>query len=419
MFRLIRSHTNRLVALIPPEHACSDSSDVSSNELEIPNKTSDNHDSSDESSLISVDSALEALNILEFSEDEYTDINASISLPLTPILQNVFPSQNEPNYDAIPSISSCISDVQTDQPTIITCSTRKRKKAQKKKVVSKKLKTSKKFVLSYKWKRELFFHRAEIHETTPLMPTEDDILVYMLRENYGIFCTGTIRGNRLRGCESVLPSDKELKKKPLGSFAQGVCNQNKLAVVNSCVDTHPVDKIKRYSKEHKAKVDVDCPKIVKNYNKNMGGVDLADMLISLYKIPLKTRRWYLSIFAQLIDISINNAWLLYRQNKNKEKSLKEFRLDIFESLVKKGKPVKERSDITGDIKEDRKIKKPVVTRPIEDIRYDQVGHFPDSCSYGRCRYCKDGKTNVICIKCNQRLRFVAGKRNCFLNFHNK
>ncbi|KAH9631734.1 hypothetical protein HF086_014735 [Spodoptera exigua] len=108
--RLIRSHTNRLVALIPPEHACSDSSDVSSNELEIPNKTSDNHDSSDESSLISVDSALEALNILEFSEDEYTDINASISLPLTPILQNVFPSQNEPNYDAIPSISSCISD---------------------------------------------------------------------------------------------------------------------------------------------------------------------------------------------------------------------------------------------------------------------------------------------------------------------
>lgn len=180
-----------------------------------------------------------------------------------------------------------------------------------------------------------------------------------------------------------------------------------------------MDKIKRYSKEHNARVDVDCPKIVKNYNKNMGGVDLADMLISLYKIPLKTRRWYLSIFAQLIDISINNAWLLYRQNKGKEKSLKEFRLDIFESLVKKGKPVKERSDITGDIKEDRKIKKPVVARPIEDIRYDQVGHFPDSCSYGRCRYCKDGKTNVVCIKCNQRLCFVAGKRNCFLNFHQK
>ncbi|KAH9635158.1 hypothetical protein HF086_009498 [Spodoptera exigua] len=332
------------------------------------------------------------------------------SLPLTPILQNVFPSQNEPNYDAIPiSTLPSLGSVQTDQPTIITCSTRKRKKAQKKKVVSKKVKTSKKFVLSYKWKRELFFHRAEIHETTPLMPTEDEQqplsffftecdkryrrsiksvlcsedeisvglgglvvlalcktirqkpanvycdnfftspeLVYMLRENYGIFCTGTIRGNRLRGCESVLPSDKELKKKPRGSFAQGVCNQNKRAAVkwlankcvtliSSCVDAHPVDKIKRYSKEHKAKVDVDCPKIVKNYNKNMGGVDLADMLISLYKIPLKTRRWYLSIFAQLIDISINNAWLLYRQNKNKEKSLKEFRLDIFESLVKKRK----------------------------------------------------------------------------------
>ncbi|XP_022815066.1 uncharacterized protein LOC111360518 [Spodoptera litura] len=121
----------------------------------------------------------------------------------------------------------------------------------------------------------------------------------------------------------------------------------------------------------------------------------------------------------LVVICINNAWLLYRQNKNKEKSLKEFRIDIYESLLKKGKPVKERSDFTEDIKEERKIKKPVVARPIEEIRYDQVGHFPDSCSYGRCRYCKDGKTNVICIKCNQRLCFVAGKRNCFLNFHKK
>lgn len=162
--------------MIPPAHACSDSSDASSTEeLEITNVTSNNHDSSDESSLISVDSALEALNILESSDDENV-YNKTINLPLTPILQHVFPSQNEPNYDAIPSISSIpsLGSVQTDQPIIDTCSTRKRKKAQKKKVISKKVKTSKKFVLSYKWKKELFFHRAECDESTPLMPSDDE-----------------------------------------------------------------------------------------------------------------------------------------------------------------------------------------------------------------------------------------------------
>lgn len=252
-------------------------------------------------------------------------------------------------------------------------------------------------------------------------------LLHLLRENYGIFCVGTIRSNRLRGCDAVLPSDKDMKKKMRGSFAQAVCNKNKLAVVkwhdnkcvtliSSCTDAHPVDKIKRYCKVQKKKVDVDCPSIVKEYNKSMGGVDLADMLISLYRIPLKTKRWYMIIFAQLLDICLNNAWLLHRK-VYPTKPLKQFRLEVYESLIKKNR----RNETKGvkDVKDERKIKNPVKPRPNEEVRYDQIGHFPDSCSYGRCRHCKDGKTNVICVKCNQRLCFVAGKRNCFLNFHKK
>nr|CAI5822949.1 unnamed protein product [Callosobruchus analis] len=47
----------------------------------------------------------------------------------------------------------------------------------------------------------------------------------------------------------------------------------------------------------------------------MGGVDLMDMLVSLYRTRLKSRRWYLSIFAQMVDLCMNNAWLLYRREK--------------------------------------------------------------------------------------------------------
>lgn len=88
--------------------------------------------------------------------------------------------------------------------------------------------------------------------------------------------------------------------------------------------------MKRYSNELKQRVEVACPNVVMEYNTHMGGVDLAGMLVALYRIELKTRRWYLQIFAQMIDISLNNAWLLKRRElclkdiKDKNMTLKEF-----------------------------------------------------------------------------------------------
>lgn len=159
---------------------------------------------------------------------------------------------------------------------------------------------------------------------------------------------GTIRRNRLRGADEKLVSEKLLKKKPRGSFSQVVCNSNKLAVlrwndnktvtfISSYVDSEPVQKIKRYCKIKKAKIYVDCPNMVKVYNKSMGGVDLSDMLISLYRIPFKSRRWYLNIFSQLVDICINNGWLLYRKHYGlkhvQSKPLKIFQHDLVVALT--------------------------------------------------------------------------------------
>ncbi|GFY64664.1 uncharacterized protein TNIN_239211 [Trichonephila inaurata madagascariensis] len=82
--------------------------------------------------------------------------------------------------------------------------------------------------------------------------------------------------------------------------------------ISTCVASDPIEKIQRYCKDSRKKVEVQCPQIVRPYNRHMGGVDLADMLISLYKIPFKSRRWCLGIFAQIVDICLNNAWLVYR-----------------------------------------------------------------------------------------------------------
>ena len=72
----------------------------------------------------------------------------------------------------------------------------------------------------------------------------------------------------------------------------------------------------------------------------MGGVDLADMLIALYRIPCKTKKWYQKIFWHLIDIAKVNAWLLYRRHssqngklKNEIQDLLSFSLDVSNGLI--------------------------------------------------------------------------------------
>ncbi|KAJ8937836.1 hypothetical protein NQ314_011697 [Rhamnusium bicolor] len=227
-------------------------------------------------------------------------------------------------------------------------------------------------------------------------------LMQVLRHEYGIFSLGTIRNNRLRGCP--LASDPVLKKQGRGSFSQKVTTDGKIVICkwydNKCVtiastytDAYPVGKIKRFCKSEAGKMDVTCPQMIKDYNQHMGGVDLADMLVALYRTELRTHRWYLTIFSQMLDICVNNSWLLYRRDldvKSKPMPLKEFRKSVATSLLtknpKRGRPsAQERATKT--------ITNPTI-RPTDDIRYDNLNHFPESCPKGRCKHCVGGQTRI-------------------------
>ena len=90
---------------------------------------------------------------------------------------------------------------------------------------------------------------------------------------------------------------------------------------------------------------VDCHDIVKQYNGAMGGVDLADMLISLYRTPWKSKRWYLRVLVHCMDICKVNAWLLYRRYaeqlkvpKHQQIQLAAFSSKIAHALLQRYKP---------------------------------------------------------------------------------
>ena len=58
-------------------------------------------------------------------------------------------------------------------------------------------------------------------------------------------------------------------------------------------------------------IQVTCPQAVKAYNENMGGVDLADQMRRFYTCTHRSsRRWYLRLFWFLVDLAIDNAFIL-------------------------------------------------------------------------------------------------------------
>uniref|UniRef100_W5NJG2 PiggyBac transposable element-derived protein domain-containing protein n=1 Tax=Lepisosteus oculatus TaxID=7918 RepID=W5NJG2_LEPOC len=144
-----------------------------------------------------------------------------------------------------------------------------------------------------------------------------------LKDSMGLRSLGTIGKNRLMGCklEDEVDNDTQL------AIVKWADNKT-VTLVSTCASVMPVGEVKRFSKK----------KTVAEYNHHMGGVDLADMMIALYRTQAKSHRWYLCIFWQLIDIAVNNAWLLYRRDSTavgpvKLKKLKAFRLDVAKGLI--------------------------------------------------------------------------------------
>ena len=91
------------------------------------------------------------------------------------------------------------------------------------------------------------------------------------------------------------------------------------------------------------------PDIVKEYNRGMGGVDLNDMLISLYWADIQTRKQcYLKIITHFVNLRDVNAWLLGKKFsdqldvlKKEQRSPLDFTKEVPASLLSAGKGPKE------------------------------------------------------------------------------
>jgi hypothetical protein len=140
----------------------------------------------------------------------------------------------------------------------------------------------------------------------------------------GIWSCGTVRTQGLPGVAKGKQVDKTLDKKGRESYEELVCKQsnceisyvkwhdNKIVnIVSNFARASPVTTVERYDKKTGKVVDVTCPDIIQKYYKCMGGVDLADGLIALYRISLRYKKFYMRLVFHMFDMSIKHSSKLH------------------------------------------------------------------------------------------------------------
>uniref|UniRef100_A0A3Q4MXL3 PiggyBac transposable element-derived protein domain-containing protein n=1 Tax=Neolamprologus brichardi TaxID=32507 RepID=A0A3Q4MXL3_NEOBR len=158
-------------------------------------------------------------------------------------------------------------------------------------------------------------------------------LVVTLNEQ-GIGCTGNVRGNRLPGVN--LKSDADLKRAGRGAFEEKIAmvrettlhvvkwyDNRSVTLLSDHIGANPVTEVERWGRKQKKHITVQCPAVVQEYNKNMGGV---------------VAKWYHRLVFHFLDMIIVTTWLLYRRDcegTGMEK-IDQMKLYTFKSYIAQG-----------------------------------------------------------------------------------
>ena len=66
----------------------------------------------------------------------------------------------------------------------------------------------------------------------------------------------------------------------------------------------------------------------------MNGVDVSDQLTVFYAFVRKTRKWWRKLFFWLLEVSVVNSYLLYKETVEKPKSHLDYRRAMIEHMAK-------------------------------------------------------------------------------------
>ena len=244
--------------------------------------------------------------------------------------------------------------------------------------------------------------------------TNIDLLNYL--QSIGTGATGTVRANRDK--KAPLKAITIMEKQERGSYDSAVDEKSNITVVrwkdnkvvtvaSTYAGVEPIGVAQRFVRNERRRVGVPIPHCFQIYNHGMGGVDRFDQNVACYMINIRTKKWWWPMFRFLIDLSVQNAFQLYRLQDGVDcLDLLGFRRSIVETYISKYSPQRPRNAYA---------KQSVDKRVQDDIRYDRENHWPSKGKQHRCglQSCK-GTSVYFCSKCN-----IALHPECFEKFHTK
>ena len=166
------------------------------------------------------------------------------------------------------------------------------------------------------------------------------------------------------------------------------------------------------------------PKVISNYNKYMNAVDRSDQILATNNVLRKCMRWWKTLFFHLIDISVVNSFILFKEhqaNNPDDEALhrpNDYALSNFrEEIVRQLCGFREYDD------------PPVSTRskPARSLPDFEAVHMPEFSENirRRCVVCyKQGRGEAKVFsycsapQCGKYMH-VTKERNCFKEFHSR
>ena len=153
-------------------------------------------------------------------------------------------------------------------------------------------------------------------------------------------------------------------------------------------------------------MEIDQPQSIFLYNKGMRGVDHLDQSISSYTIGHRSKKWWWPVLRFCLDLSVNNAYQLYRQQNRFEVERKLDLLGFQPSIVDTYYRCLRKSTTTNIFPPAGKLSK-----LSDEVRCDAINHWIGKRKQLRCASCQKS-TLYFCEKCN-----VGIHPDCHKQFH--
>ena len=152
--------------------------------------------------------------------------------------------------------------------------------------------------------------------------TSEQLLDYLLLQ---IKISGTVIKTRIPRNISFQDDNSMLKNSGRGAYEIFERQDKKMTctkwmdnkpvyVLSTAHSAVPLDSVSRWSKKEHKTVEVRRPDAIKQYNALMGGVDLVDPMVSIYRISARTCKWPVRVTLHFLDCALTNAWILYRDS---------------------------------------------------------------------------------------------------------